>query len=262
MASGMGEIGNIGSIGNIGMMVGAALGIGIAAIILLTFAPSIIGDMNGIHMFGKNTCEVNGERIDVVVAKGTHKTADAAWTAGTAVAVSDCTAAADATNIGSNTKFYTPKGAEVTAAVASNAITGFTGGTAKTAAKSVKALGDGRLANLITAVMCILVPVGAIAFLAYVGGELVSGYAGGGILGRAIGVTVIVVLVGALLPEIFTPLDNLYNVLDGKRYTVFASGVGRIAGVVGDFLAISLYAGIVALGVMLWKGRSTSGDMG
>ncbi len=260
MAS-MGEIGNIGSIGNIGMMVGSALGIGIAAIILLTFSPGIIGDMNGIHMFGKNTCEVNGERFDVVVAKGTGASAkaDGAWEAGTAITLTNCGGSHTASD--GTVTFFTPKGAEVRATIASNAFTTISGGTAKTAAKSVKALGDGRLANLITAVMCILVPVGAIAFLAYVGGELVSGYAGGGILGRAIGVTVIVVLVGALLPEIFEPLDTLYNVLDGKRYTVFATGVGRIAGVVGDFLAISLYAGIVALGVMLWRGRSTSGDM-
>ena len=71
----------------------------------------------------------------------------------------------------------------------------------------------------------------------------------------AIGATVAVVIIGSILPEIFEPLDAFFIALDGNRYWIYSQGIGRLGGVLGNFLGISLIGGLITLGVMLWKGR-------
>ena len=85
-------------------------------------------------------------------------------------------------------------------------------------------------------------------------------YTGGSVLAIAIGATVATVVVGAMLPEIFTPLDKLFTVMQGVRYTVYNEGIGKLAGVLSNFFAISLLAGLVALGGMLWKNTKGNED--
>ena len=89
--------------------------------------------------------------------------------------------------------------------------------------------------TLLFGAMAILVPAGAIGFLAYTGASLASERLPGGLIGGAITAVVVVIVVGALLPQIFTPLDDLYLVMDGHRYVVFASGIGKLAGVLSNF---------------------------
>ena len=68
---------------------------------------------------------------------------------------------------------------------------------------------------------------------------------------------------GAILPEIFEPLDQLFSVMDGHRYKVYSEGIGGLAGVLSNFFAISLIGGIVALGAMLWEEHQfRGGDVG
>ena len=90
---------------------------------------------------------------------------------------------------------------------------------------------------------------------------MVRGYFGGSTLAIAIGATVSVVVIGAIHPEIFTTLDNLFSVMDGKRFIVYNEGIGKLAGVLSNFFAISLVGGLVALGAMLWKRHSSDDAM-
>ena len=111
--------------------------------------------------------------------------------------------------------------------------------------------------------MAILLPAGALGFLGYFGGMLVKQNIGGGTLAVAIGATVAVVIIGTVLPEIFEPLDDLFVALDGNRYQVYDEGIGKLGGIIGNFLGISLIGGLITLGVMLWQGRDgSSSSMG
>ena len=82
---------------------------------------------------------------------------------------------------------------------------------------------------------------------------------GGGPLAIAIGATVIVVIAGAVLPQIFEPLDTLYLALDGKRFWVYSQGLGKLGSIIGNFLGISLLGGIVTLGMLAVEGTAGLG---
>ena len=62
-------LGDLGELGDIGAIVGAVVGIGISAIILLTFAPGIVGDIDGFSLAGTDRCEYDGERFRWLLAQ-------------------------------------------------------------------------------------------------------------------------------------------------------------------------------------------------
>ena len=275
----MGDLGNVGDIGGI---VGSVVIIGIAAIVLLTFAPTISGDIDGMALNALDACKLpSGERFLWIIPKGSNNTADEAWarvTGSTRVRVDGstlCVAAKPATKTNSAdvaptfADYYTPKGTVVQYAATAPTGTGYTAGAKgfgdgpswDKAGRSLTALGSGSgggLVGLIFGAMALGIPAGAIGFLAYFGAKVVRQNIGGSPMAVAIGATVAVVIIGAILPEVFQPLDNLYIALDGIRYYVFSQGIGKLGGVLGNFLGISLVGGLVSLGVMLWRGRHGS----
>ena len=240
-----------GGIGNIGKVISGTVVVGIAAIVLLTFAPAVIGDIDGMHLQTVSACEVGGERFTQVVAVGTGQ-ANAQWQKTGGGALTTITKGICETAAASEANFYTPKGTKLPADGAAAAPTGL-GGVWDPPSPSLIALGGGSLVTLLFGAMAILVPAGAIGFLAYTGASLASERLPGGLIGGAITAVVVVIVVGALLPQIFTPLDDLYLVMDGHRYVVFASGIGKLAGVLSNFMGLSLVAGIVAIGALIFK---------
>ena len=260
-------LGDLGELGNIGGIIGSVLAISISAIVLLTFAPGIVGDIDGIALTGTARCELNGERFLWVVAQGSYTSADDAWAAvneGTAsskkITKAICTYTPGTT--AGTTGYYTPKGSLLLGGDLSADEKGFnTQPEWKNANKSLTALSGGSIALLLFSAAAILIPAGAIGFLGYFGARFVAENIGGGPLAIAIGATVIVVIAGAVLPQIFEPLDTLYLALDGKRFWVYSQGLGKLGSIIGNFLGISLLGGIVTLGMLLWKGQRGSGSM-
>ena len=122
---------------------------------------------------------------------------------------------------------------------------------------SLAAGGLGPLIQLIFGSMGLLLPAGALGFVGYVGAKMVEQQVGGGLLTRAISTVVLVVVVGALLPQIITPLDTFFYALDGHRFYVFSFGIGKLAGTLGNFMGVALIAGVVALGGLLWRTKSS-----
>ena len=251
------NIGGLGSVGNLAGLVSSVVGMGIVAIVLLTFAPEIAGDINQIGMQSIDAGKLaNGERVNWVLTKGSHTTANEAWatpgvvktpvTGGTG---NTCTAGALAVD----TAVYTPKG--TLAAIDATTAGLLLGCKWSSASRSLTALGGGSLVILLFGAMAILLPAGSLGFLGYFGAQLVQQNIGGGTLAVAIGATVAVVIIGSILPEIFEPLDAFFIALDGNRYWIYSQGIGRLGGVLGNFLGISLIGGLITLGVMLWKGR-------
>lgn len=260
-------LGDLGELGNIGGIIGSVLAISISAIVLLTFAPGIVGDIDGIALNGTARATVSGEQFLWVVAKGSYENADEAWRAvneGSASVTKITKAKCDFTpgDSAGTEAYYTPKGNTLLGGDLSAAKKGFnTQCEWKKANKSITALSGGSIALLLFSAAAILIPAGAIGFLGYFGARFVAENIGGGPLAIAIGATVIVVIAGAVLPQIFDPLDTLYLALDGKRFWVYSQGLGKLGSIIGNFLGISLLGGIVTLGMLLWKGQRGTGSM-
>ena len=242
-----------GGIGNIGKVISSTVVVGIAAIVLLTFAPAVIGDIDGMHLQTKSAAVIAGERLTQVVVAGTG-TADKAWQKTGGGAVTKLSSCLPTIAVG---KYYTPKGSPVDVTTADE----LPNCEWASPSPSLVALGGGSLVTLLFGAMAILVPAGAIGFLAYTGAEFAHERLPLGLIGGAITAVVVVIVVGALLPQIFTPLDGLYLVMDGHRYIVFSEGIGKLAGVLSNFMGLSLVAGIVAIGALIFKaGRSSGGS--
>ena len=265
-------LGNL-SMGNMSGMIGAAISIAVAGIVLLTVAPGIVGDIDQIYLNGQNACQFNDERFTRVSATGTGtdgaftaaETADAVWGAATAFTAVEVGSSACSLTISGGTSgttsVYTPGGQVLKASSATEQMPATV--TRVASFQSLTALGGGSLVTLLFGAMAIMLPVGAIAFLGYMGGQLVQQNVGqGGGMAVAIAAAVGTAVVAAILPSVFQPLDSFYQSLDGIRYAVYSTGIGRLGGVLGDFLAVALIAGIIVLGALLWKGQKGDGGMG
>ena len=271
-------MGGLSDIGDIAGLVGSIVGMAIAAIVLLTFAPIIAGDINAIALQSTGHCVLsNGELTDRAVrASATTDDANTAWAENGASNVriqedtneEDKCAAGDAMTAGT---WYTSKGTKfvLASAVAKDADIGVgaidqDASEWKEASKSLTSLAGGSLVSLLFGAMAILLPAGALGFLGYFGATIVKQQIGGGTLAVAIGATVAVVIIGSILPSIFAPLDALFIALDGNRFFIYSQGIGQLGSVLGNFLGISLIGGLITLGILLWQGRdgSSSGTKG
>ena len=270
------NFGALGQVGDIGMIVGSVIGIGIAAIVLLTFGPGIVGDIDNIGLNGTSRCVSNGEQFRWLLQAPSAATNGAdAWaeqSAGTSgykvvkVEADGSTCQTEAITIAANDKIFTPKGNPISAYDTSTAVTtaaaqDITNSEWKKANRSLTALSGGSIALLLFSAAAILVPAGGIGFLSYFGARFLAENIGGGVLSIAIGATVIVVLAGAILPEVFDPLDDLFLAIDGDRFWVYSVGIGKLGPIIGQFLGIAILGGIVNLGMLLWKGHGNSGAM-
>ena len=286
----------LGSAGSMSKTIMSIIGIGISAIILLTFAPKISGDVSGIALLGANDgyCEVNGEAMDRVLAKGSYTNPNEAWraTGPNKIMLTEegdrCRAsalAADTTSPVASIPYYTPQGEDLagvpygtgvgvtgaaaatseatacTDTAATGSITCYQGfGEWKPQSTALAAGGLGTLVQLLFGVMGLLIPAGALGYLGSVGADLVSNKLGGGIATSILVVVVGVVVVGAILPQIIDPLDTFFAAMDGNRYYIFSVGLGKIAGTISNFFGIALIAGVIGIGMMIWKGRGSGGS--
>ena len=293
----------LGSAGSMSKTIMSIIGIGISAIILLTFAPKISGDVSGIALLGANDgyCELNGEAMDRVLAKGSYTNPNEAWraTGASKLTLTDSSdvcripSILDASNSAfgvlawtlnqsrtrSGASYYTPQGEEVTGIITGTAtvavstaadlncastnftcIESATGGEWQPQSTALAAGGLGTLVQLLFGVMGLLIPAGALGYLGSVGADLVSNKLGGGIATSILVVVVGVVVVGAILPQIIAPLDTFFAAMDGNRYYIFSVGLGKIAGTISNFFGIALIAGVIGIGMMIWKGRGSGGS--
>lgn len=260
-------LGNM-SLGGMSTQIGAAIAIAIAAIVLLTVAPGIVGDIDQIYLTSQRTCLFGSERVTRLSPAYTGSaTAEATWNAATASTVKTLNipstngTACTITSGASGNTYYTPGGQSVTEG-GSGAITAPSNVVTAPSFESLNALGGGSLVQLLFGALAIMLPIGSIAFLGYLGGNLANQQIGGNNgMAVAIAAAVATAVVAAILPSVFAPLDSFYNSLDGIRYAVYATGIGQLAQVLGDFLAVALIAGIIVLGGLLWKGQKGDGGM-
>lgn len=260
-------MGRLSDVGDITGLLGSVIGMGLAAIVLLTFAPTVVGDINVIALQSISHCKIeDGELIDRVVEKNGHATADLAWAGSTTnirvifdTEVLECKV--DGLSVASTGEYFTSKGTPI------NVVAGTTtsieyvveGGEWESASIALTSLAQGSLMTLLFGTMAILLPAGALGFLGYFGAQLVHEHIGGGAMFVAIGSSIAVVIIGTFVPLIFEPLDALFLALDGNRYYIYSQGIGQLGGLLGNFLGVSLIGGLITLGFLLWQGVGRNG---
>ena len=247
----------LGNVGNIGQLIGAVIALGITAIVLLTFAPTVAGDVDGIFAQGKNACVYQGERFTQVVTAGTNDT-NTAWlkSGGGTLTKGAKDSASAACIFGTLAEdVYTPKGTEIAAGSLTLGV--LAGSTWAAPSDSVSALAGGSLVLLLLGAMAILLPAGAPGVLSLHrlrNGPLLLRRLHPGPRHRGHG------LRGG---DRVHPAGDLHalgqHVLGDERPPVHRlfRGHRKLAGVLSNFFAISLIAGLVALGAMLWKSHSS-----
>ena len=242
-----------------------------------------MGDIDGFSLAGTDRCELSGERFRWVLRVGTNTPADGeeAWAAFRGGAAGYAVQKVDAsttcavhvvkgTGAPAFEDVYTPKGTSL-----NNAWTPAVGTGANSVAAGFASAPTWKKANAsLTALSWRHHRAAAVQRLGHPGAR--GSHRLPGLLRRplyrqqhrrrravsiAIGATVIVVLAGAILPEVFEPLDKLYLSLDGQRFWVYSVGIGKLGPIIGNFMGIALLGGIVTLGMLLWKGHSGQGRM-
>ena len=90
------------------------LAAGIGFLVFLVVAPIIMISIGSTENLQRAGCELNGERFASVIAKGSHASADAAWNASDAAAVTVSNASGNCGGVTASTAYYTPAGREFT----------------------------------------------------------------------------------------------------------------------------------------------------
>ena len=214
-------------------------------IVLLHLAPMILGGINSMALGEVSACVRQGERFDRVIVAPASTTSDAAWRAATehidisnlATADAVCKVAGDATSL------FTPLGTKLTATVASSegTITG-----SKVEAKQSLYDEYGSIMGLIWSAIGLLLPLGILGGLAYVGAAIITRITGGSILVVGL-VVVLALLVGSqLLPVLIAPLTNVKTQLSGNQYYIYDHGIGNLAKLIGGFYGLVLLGGLLS----------------
>ena len=237
-------------------------------IVLLHLTPMILGSMNTMALGEVSSCVRQGERFDRVIAAPATGTADDAWRAATDhIDISNlsnttgavCTIAGDATSV------YTPLGTKLTAVVASSVGT-ITG--SKVEARQSLYDDYGSIQGLVWSAIGLLLPLGILGGLAYVGAAIITRITGGSVLVVGL-VVVLALLVGSqLLPVLIAPLSNVKTQLSGNQYYIYDHGIGSLAKLIGGFYGLVLLGGLLsgigsAIGVFLrYFSKGGSRNMG
>ena len=273
---------SLGNVGNVGGLVASIIGVTISAIILLTFAPTVTAELNQVYLQSVDACVVNGERVDRIVLVGPYtgpNGAHEAWNNATTSPNSwttlrldvegdaDCHRANANLSGSSDAPVYTPKGTRLIMDGEYLVAYGTTVNDCSadgwcTASSTLTALAGGSLVQILFGAMGILLPAGALGFLGYYGAMVVKERIGGNTLSVAIGATLSVIIVAAILPEVFVPLDLFYEGLQNPRYLMFQTGIGSLAQVLGNFFGIALVGGLISLGMILWQSSTREGQGG
>ena len=273
---------SLGNVGNVGGLVASIIGVTISAIILLTFAPTVTAELNQVYLQSVDACVVNGERIDRIVEvalydgpNGAHEawnnasTSPNSWSTLQLDVVDDADCEIVNPNfVRSPVPVYTSRGTMLT--LESDSYLVLYGTTVDdcsangwcTASSTLTALAGGSLVQILFGAMGILLPAGALGFLGYYGAMVVKERIGGNTLSVAIGATLSVIIVAAILPEVFVPLDLFYEGLQNPRYAMFQTGIGSLAQVLGNFFGIALVGGLISLGMILWQSSTREGQGG
>ena len=255
------------------------LGRALGLILLFSVFAMVGGGINSIFLQALDSGVVNSERVDRILAKSATVTSaddvDAVWgdhvdiTEGASGEVSECKVGTLADNAAGT--YFTPRGTEITVvAGATTATDAYVKNCAwSPPSPALNATGTGSLVQLIFSAMALGLPIGALISVVGFGSSFVEQTFGASKLMVAIGAVVVLVMAGSLL-GVFVPFfDVAFRSLDGARYAMYETGIGSLAGVLGNFMGVTLAAGLIRLGWVLFgqytgigAGKSQQGMQG
>ena len=217
------------------------LGRALGLILLFSVFAMVGGGINSIFLQTLDSGVVNSERVDRILAKSATVTSaddvDAVWgnhvdiTEGASGEVSEC-------KVGT---------------IADNAAGTYVKNcTWSPPSPALNTPGTGVLVQLIFSAMALGLPIGALISVVGFGSSFVEQTFGASKLMVAIGAVVVLVMAGSLL-GVFVPFfDVAFRSLDGARYAMYETGIGSLAGVLGNFMGVTMAAGLVRLGWVLF----------
>lgn len=261
---------SLGSTSGIGRMVTAIIGLLVMAVIALQFAPNVLLGVDTMFLEGKKALVLNGERMTRVVEKQSspNDNADASWNNAassaittltlTSATVGACQTDFTAYGLAENKSYYTPEGEEFATAAKTVPLA-----ACAISDPSRSTVGVGGIWLLLVQVIGVVLIVGPIGFLAWMGTSWVrsAGMGGVGSIALIIGAVVGVVIIAETLATLFAPLDELVEMVSGQRLAMFQEGIGTITRELANFYVIGLAAALIGLGMLYWRTKG-SGGMG
>lgn len=258
----------IGSFSGIGRIVTAIIGLLIMAVIALQFSPNVLMSINGMYMQGQSAAVLTstGERFTFLSAKdagtdGAAKTWEKVNNSGpkTTVAITGLGVAATGCTVTAPAgSYYTPEGTLVKLATA-DTWPATPKCTTELAARSTTGLD---IWGLLIQVIGIVLTVGPIGFLSYMGANWVktAGMAGSMGIAMIIGAVIGVVIIAETLSTLFDPLDALVRLIGGHQLAMFQTGIGAITKELVNFYVIGLAAALIGLGTLYWNNKGMTGN--
>ena len=256
------------SLGNIAGGVISIITTLVFAILAFTLAPQVAGNISSIALEGKpeGYCHTSNENLDRVI-QGTPgaKAADIERAWNSADTHTDVVIRGGECGVtGLEGAVYSPQGKilmlgpNTTGTPTPNAV--ISNGKWQPTREVLAAGALGGLIAILFGVMGILLPAGALGFVAYLGMQLARDNFGGTGMGVVIVALIGVVVLSSVFPQIIGPLDTFYQSMDGNRYYIFSTGIGSIASTLANFLGVVLIGGLIGIGAMVWRAGRTGGE--
>ena len=255
----------------------------VGLVIWLIVMPLILGAINGWYLLTVDACVIDSERVDRVVAKGTHANAEDAWEGVTAVgtAVGSTTyAAATAYRLQAGTgtactvggarttgtlpaaDVYTPSGSVV--AVAAGATTDapiVTGGQWEGVSGLFTAGGLGSLIRLVLQAAGLAPPIAIMAVLGSFGQSFVKRMGGNPIIAAVVTV-ITLLLVATLLNSLVPFIASAFESIDPNRFAMFDGGLGNVSVIVRRFYGVVLVASLIMVAWSVLKSMKGGNALG
>ena len=231
-------------------MITGPIGKVLGLILLMSVFGLGLGTMNSWFLQTVDAGVINNERVDRVVAKGSHETADAAWSASgaTAIMITGSGTNCVLSGLTDNNVYYTPIGTEVIAGSA----TTIDGCEWEKESDIFKQAGMGGLIAIILQAVGLAGPVLLLTEVGSFANSFAKRATGNPILGIII-TLITLLLVGSMMQTFIPFLSTAFAAIDSSRFLMYATGLGRLATVVSSFLGVSLVAGLLVLGWSLWQ---------
>ena len=179
--------------------------------------------------------------------------AENAATSGGCVILSNMATPAAQTFVSSNVGAYTPTGTEVQVSGTAGTNPTIDGGKWSESSSALQAGGLGTMIGVLLQAGGLAPPVFLLMTLGGMALSFIRNTGANPIMAAVI-VGIIILLFSTILNTLMPFLTDAYEALEPMRYAMYASGIGSLATVIGNFFGVSLIAGGIMVAWHLFQG--------
>ena len=233
----------------------------VGLVIWLIVMPLILGAINGWYLLTVDACVIDSERVDRLIAKGTHANAEDAWEAATSttvvnLAVGTGTPPACTATLTTGT-YYTPSASPVEVATANT----IPGGEWEPVSGLFTAGGLGSLIRLVLQAAGLAPPIAIMAVLGSFGQSFVKRMGGNPIIAAVVTV-ITLLLVATLLNSLVPFIASAFESIDPNRFAMFDGGLGNVSVIVRRFYGVVLVASLIMVAWSVLKSMKGGNALG